>query len=302
MRLGVPRETRPASAAWRSSPRRSGGSADGVDVVVEPGAGAAGGFADDGVHATRARRSATRGRRTSSRRSRRRPPTRLRACTTGRSLIGFLQPLTDPEGIERLTRGGRRRARARVDSADHARAADGCALVAGDGRRLQGGADRRRPAAALLPDADDRRRDDPAGEGARARRRRRGPAGDRDGAPARRRRLGLRRAAGGAPSRSSRSARRSSTSACAARRPRAATRSELTAEQQAAQQAELQERIPQFDVVITTAAMPGRPAPKLVTAEAVRGMRPGSVIVDLAAETGGNCELTEPGARSSTTA
>ena len=70
---------------------------------------------------------------------------------------------------------------------------------------------------------------------------------------------------------------------------------ELTPEQQAAQQAELQARIPQFDAVITTAAIPGRPAPTLVTAEAVRAMRPGSVIVDLAAETGGNCELTEPG-------
>src|SRR5437868_3036509 len=69
----------------------------------------------------------------------------------------------------------------------------------------------------------------------------------------------------------------------------------LTAEQQAAQQTELQQRIRQFDAVITTAAIPGRPAPKLVTAEAVRSMRPGSVIVDLAAETGGNCELTEPG-------
>lgn len=49
------------------------------------------------------------------------------------------------------------------------------------------------------------------------------------------------------------------------------------------------------DVVITTAAIPGRPAPTLITADAVAGMAPGSVIVDLAAETGGNCELTEPG-------
>ncbi len=48
-------------------------------------------------------------------------------------------------------------------------------------------------------------------------------------------------------------------------------------------------------MVITTALVPGRPAPKLVTAEAVEGMKPGSVIVDLAGETGGNCELTEPG-------
>ncbi|HEX4680122.1 MAG TPA: Re/Si-specific NAD(P)(+) transhydrogenase subunit alpha [Gaiellaceae bacterium] len=70
---------------------------------------------------------------------------------------------------------------------------------------------------------------------------------------------------------------------------------ELTPEQQEAQQAELQKRIPTFDAVITTAAIPGRPAPKLITAEAVRAMRPGSVIVDLAAESGGNCELTEPG-------
>jgi len=70
---------------------------------------------------------------------------------------------------------------------------------------------------------------------------------------------------------------------------------ELTPEQQAEQQAELQARIPQFDALITTAAIPGRPAPKLVTAEAVRAMRPGSVIVDLAAETGGNCELTQRG-------
>jgi NAD(P) transhydrogenase subunit alpha len=70
---------------------------------------------------------------------------------------------------------------------------------------------------------------------------------------------------------------------------------ELTPEQQAEQQAELQARIPGFDVVITTAAIPGRPAPKLVTGDAVRGMRPGSVIIDLAAETGGNCELTRPG-------
>src|SRR5256714_10350484 len=70
---------------------------------------------------------------------------------------------------------------------------------------------------------------------------------------------------------------------------------ELTAEQQVAQQVALQTHIPAFDIVITTAAIPGRPAPKLITAEAVRAMRPGSVIVDLAAETGGNCELTRPG-------
>jgi NAD(P) transhydrogenase subunit alpha len=70
---------------------------------------------------------------------------------------------------------------------------------------------------------------------------------------------------------------------------------ELTPEQQEQQQAALEERIPDFDVVITTAAIPGRPAPKLIPASAVERMRPGSVIVDVAAETGGNCELTVPG-------
>jgi H+-translocating NAD(P) transhydrogenase subunit alpha len=70
---------------------------------------------------------------------------------------------------------------------------------------------------------------------------------------------------------------------------------ELTPEQQAQQQQELAERISEFDVVVTTALVPGRPAPRLIPASAVEAMRPGSVIVDLAAEAGGNCELTTPG-------
>ena len=70
---------------------------------------------------------------------------------------------------------------------------------------------------------------------------------------------------------------------------------ELTPDEQQRQQEELERRIPDFDAVITTALVPGRPAPKLIPASAVRAMRPGSVIVDLAAEAGGNCELTDPG-------
>ncbi|MBV9685342.1 MAG: Re/Si-specific NAD(P)(+) transhydrogenase subunit alpha [Solirubrobacterales bacterium] len=70
---------------------------------------------------------------------------------------------------------------------------------------------------------------------------------------------------------------------------------ELTPEQQARQQELMAEAIGKVDVVITTAAVPGRRAPILVTEEAVQKMKPGSVIVDLAAETGGNCELTEAG-------
>jgi proton-translocating NAD(P)+ transhydrogenase subunit alpha len=70
---------------------------------------------------------------------------------------------------------------------------------------------------------------------------------------------------------------------------------ELTPEQQARQQELMAEAIGKVDVVITTAAVPGRRAPVLVTEDAVKLMKPGSVIVDLAAETGGNCELTEAG-------
>jgi NAD(P) transhydrogenase subunit alpha len=69
---------------------------------------------------------------------------------------------------------------------------------------------------------------------------------------------------------------------------------ELTEEQQRRQQEELEARLPEFDVVITTALIPGRPAPRLIPVSAVSAMRPGSVVVDLAAEAGGNCELTEP--------
>ena len=70
---------------------------------------------------------------------------------------------------------------------------------------------------------------------------------------------------------------------------------ELSADEQRAQQQALEARLPDFDVVITTALIPGRPAPRLIPGSAVSAMHDGSVIVDLAAEAGGNCELTTPG-------
>jgi NAD(P) transhydrogenase subunit alpha len=70
---------------------------------------------------------------------------------------------------------------------------------------------------------------------------------------------------------------------------------ELSEGERAAQQQALTDAIKGFDVVITTALVPGRVAPKLITAEAVCDMRSGSVIIDLAGEAGGNCELTRPG-------
>jgi H+-translocating NAD(P) transhydrogenase subunit alpha len=70
---------------------------------------------------------------------------------------------------------------------------------------------------------------------------------------------------------------------------------ELTAEEQQKQREALTVQMHKSDVIVTTALIPGRPAPKLVSKEAVDGMRPGSVIVDMAGEAGGNCELSQPG-------
>ena len=69
----------------------------------------------------------------------------------------------------------------------------------------------------------------------------------------------------------------------------------LTDDERAEQQRRLAEHLKNIDVIVCTAAVPGRPAPKIISAAMVAGMKPGSVIVDLAAETGGNCESTQPG-------
>ena len=71
---------------------------------------------------------------------------------------------------------------------------------------------------------------------------------------------------------------------------------ELSADAHQRELAFIARHVREADIVITTAQIPGKPAPELITAEAVEGMRAGSVIVDLAAESGGNCALTEPGA------
>ncbi len=70
---------------------------------------------------------------------------------------------------------------------------------------------------------------------------------------------------------------------------------ELSGSEEERQHALLMEEVPAADAVITTAQIPGRPAPKLITAGMVERMAPGSVIVDLAADTGGNCEVSRPG-------
>ncbi len=72
---------------------------------------------------------------------------------------------------------------------------------------------------------------------------------------------------------------------------------ELSAEERAAQQQALADHLKSFDVVVSTAAVPGRPAPKILSQVMVEGMKPGALIVDMAAESGGNCALTRPGER-----
>ena len=78
-------------------------------------------------------------------------------------------------------------------------------------------------------------------------------------------------------------------------RTRADTRGEVSAETLARQQKLLHERAKVADFIISTAQVPGKPAPRLITREMVADMKPGSVMVDLAAESGGNCELTKAG-------
>ena len=70
---------------------------------------------------------------------------------------------------------------------------------------------------------------------------------------------------------------------------------ELTQQTQQSERETIHEHVVDVDFVITTAAVPGKPAPVLITEDMVRDMRPGSTIIDIAAETGGNCELTKPG-------
>ncbi|MFC5740576.1 NAD(P) transhydrogenase subunit alpha [Dyella tabacisoli] len=72
---------------------------------------------------------------------------------------------------------------------------------------------------------------------------------------------------------------------------------ELSVEERAAQQQALADHLKAIDVIVTTAAVPGRPSPKILSTAMVEGMKPGALIVDLAAEGGGNCELTRAGER-----
>jgi NAD(P) transhydrogenase subunit alpha len=293
MRVGVAKETVPGERRVALVPETVGRLGAGVEVVVEQGAGVEAGFADSAYAEAGATIGDPWGADVLVKVA---PPTAAEAARLheGQVLVAFLAPLSDPEGIERLTAAGvhglaleaiPRITRAQPMDALSSQATVGgykAALIAAD--RLPRFLPMLMTAAGTIPPAK------VLVLGA-------GVAGLQAIATARR--LGAVVSAFDV-----RPAVREQVESLGAtfldlgvqgEETEGGYARELTPEQQAAQQAELQARIPGFDAIVTTAAIPGRPAPTLVTAEAVRGMRPGSVIVDLAAETGGNCELTRPG-------
>jgi NAD(P) transhydrogenase subunit alpha len=293
MRLGIPKETAPNERRVALVPETTSRLGDGIEVVVEPGAGAAAGFPDEAyVDAGATLGDAWAGDVVAKVAAP--SPEEAARLRGGQVLIAFLQPLTDRDGVERLRAAGvagfavesiPRITRAQpMDALSSQATVSGykAALVAAD--RLPRFLPMLMTAAGTIPPAK------VLVLGA-------GVAGLQAIATARR--LGA--VVSGFDVRPAVREQVESLGATfldlgvQGEETEGGYARELTPEQQAEQQAELQARIPQFDAVITTAAIPGRPAPKLVTSEAVRAMRPGSVIVDLAADTGGNCELTRPG-------
>jgi len=293
MQLGVPKELVPGERRVALIPETVGRLGDGVDVVVETGAGDAAGFSDDAYREAGATVGDPWAADVVAKVA---APTANEAARLreGHVLIAFLSPLTDTAGIERLAAAGvhafalesvPRITRAQpIDALSSQATVSGykAALIAAD--RLPRFFPMLMTAAGTIPPAK------VLVLGA-------GVAGLQ--AIATVRRLGAVVSAFDV-----RPAVREQVESLGAtfldlgvqgEETEGGYAAELTPEQQAAQQSELQSRIPLFDAVITTAAIPGRPAPKLITAEAVRTMRAGSVIVDLAAESGGNCELTRPG-------
>src|SRR5690349_9280250 len=293
MRVGVPQETTAGEHRVALVPDSIGRLGEGIEVVVESGAGEAAGFPDEAYR----EHGATIGEPWSAEAvAKVAAPSaeEVSRLHDGQVLIGFLQPLTDREGIERLARAGvhgfalesiPRITRAQpMDALSSQATVSGykAALLAADRLprflpMLMTAAGTIPPAKVLVIGAG------VAGLQAIATARRLGAVVSAfDVRPAVAEQveslgatfldLGI---------------RGEETEGGYAR--------ELTAEQQEAQQRALEQRIAEVDIVITTAAIPERPAPLLIPATAVESMKPGSVIVDLASDTGGNCELTSPG-------
>jgi H+-translocating NAD(P) transhydrogenase subunit alpha len=298
MRVAVPRESAPGERRVALVPEAVGRLAPaGFEVAVERGAGDAAGFGDDAyaeAGAAVVERDALLDGVEAVLRVRAPSAEEVDALAPGTVLIGFLEPLSDPGGIERLTRRGvvafAVESIPRITRAQSMDALSSQATVAGYKAALLA-ADRLQKLFPLLMTA--------AGTvppakvlvlGA-------GVAGLQAIATARR--LGAVVSAFDV-----RPAVQEQVESLGATFLDLGVRGEeteggyareLSSEEQSRQQAALEDRIPEFDAVITTALVPGRPAPTLIPAAAVARMRAGSVIVDVAAEAGGNCESTVPG-------
>ena len=294
MRVGAARETAPGERRVALVPETVGKLvAAGFEVAVEPGAGEAASFPDDAY----AEAGATLGSPWEAEavvKVRKPDDAELARLREGQLLVGFLEPLSDPQGIARLAdRGVVAFAMESVPRITRAQAMDALssqATVGGYKAALLGAEHLPRffpmlmTAAGTVPPAK------VLVIGA-------GVAGLQAIATARR--LGA--VVTGFDVRPAVQEQIESLGAnwldlgVAGAEAEGGYARELTSEEMQAQQQALESRIADFDVVITTAAVPGRKAPRIIPASAVRAMRPGSVVVDLAADTGGNCELTQPG-------
>src|SRR5919199_804382 len=282
MRLGVPKETAPGERRVALVPEAVGRLAGaGFEVVVERGAGEAAAFPDEAFAEAGATLVGNAFEADAVVKVQKPSASEVEALRDGSVLVAFLQPLTDPEGIERLGAQGviafAMESIPRITRAQPMDALSSQATVSGYKAVLLA-ADRLPRFFPMLMTA--------AGTVA----------------PAKALVLGA-GVAGLQAIATARPVVKEQVESLGAtfldlgvrgEETAAGYAAELTPEQQREQQEALEARIPEFDVVITTALVPGRPAPRLIPASAVRGMRPGSVVVDLAAETGGNCELTEP--------
>jgi NAD(P) transhydrogenase subunit alpha len=292
MRVGVPKETASGERRVALVPEAVAKLAQGgFEVVVEPGAGEAAAFTDDSFREA----GATLGEPWDAEviaKVRKPGDAELGRLRDGQVLIGFLQPLTDPDGVERLSSQGvtafAMESIPRITRAQPMDALSSQATVAGY-KAVLIAADRLPRFLPMLMTA--------AGTVAPAKVLVIGAGVAGLQAIATARRLGA--VVSGFDVRPVVKEQVESLGAAflelgvVGEETEGGYARELTEEEQRRQQEELEQRIADFDVVITTALIPGRPAPRLIPRSAIESMKPGSVIVDLAAEAGGNAELTQ---------
>ena len=291
MRVGVPKETAGGERRVALVPEIVS-KLDGIEIVVEPGAGEAASFTDDAF--TEA--GASLGDPWSAdvvAKVRKPSEDEIGKLRDGQVLIGFLQPLTDPEGIEKLASRGvtafAMESIPRITRAQSMDALSSQATVSGYKAVLLA-ADRLPKFLPMLMTA--------AGTVAPARVLVIGAGVAGLQAIATARRLGA--VVSGFDVRPVVKEQVESLGATflelgiVGEETEGGYARELSEEEQRKQQEALEARIGDFDIVVTTALIPGRPAPKLIPQSAIESMRPGSVIVDLAAEAGGNADLTQP--------